>query len=101
MLDAAQECGIISDSSALAEVKTEEEPGAGSEGSPGHRVLIFAQLKAYLDIVEADVLAPAGISYLRLDGRCGIYCKCKQHSSLDHAGNHRIFALAPSLPNEC
>ena len=39
-------------------------------GSSGHRVLIFAQLKSYLDIVEADVLAPAGISYLRLDGRC-------------------------------
>lgn len=55
------------DISSPAEVKIEEE---GSTGSSGHRVLIFAQLKSYLDIVEADVLAPAGISYLRLDGRC-------------------------------
>ena len=53
------------DASAPAEVKSEED----LPGSSGHRVLIFAQLKSYLDIVEADVLAPAGISYLRLDGR--------------------------------
>ena len=54
------------DKSMLPEVKSEEDMSGGS----GHRVLIFAQLKSYLDIVESDVLAPAGTSYLRLDGRC-------------------------------
>lgn len=48
------------------EVKAEE---ADAPGDCGHRVLIFAQLKSYLDIVESDVLTPAGVSYLRLDGR--------------------------------
>lgn len=37
-------------------------------GGAGHRVLVFAQLKGLLDIVEQDVMRPAGISYLRLDG---------------------------------
>lgn len=62
-----QESGVMPDIRSSAEVKLEEE---GSTVSSGHRVLIFAQLKSYLDIVEADVLTPAGISYLRLDGRC-------------------------------
>ena len=60
-----QESGIMPDTCTPAEVKSEED----LPGSSGHRVLIFAQLKSYLDIVECDVLAPAGISYLRLDGR--------------------------------
>ena len=38
-------------------------------GGAGHRVLIFAQLKAFLHLVEEDVLCPGGISFLRLDGR--------------------------------
>ena len=62
---AVQESGIMPDKSMPPEVKSEEDTPGGS----GHRVLIFAQLKSYLDIVESDVLAPAGISYLRLDGR--------------------------------
>ncbi len=33
-----------------------------------HRVLIFAQLKSLLDLVARDVLHPANISYVRLDG---------------------------------
>ncbi|BDA40363.1 TATA-binding protein-associated factor 172 [Coccomyxa sp. Obi] len=57
-----QECGIISD--ADSDVKEEPETSEGA----GHRVLIFAQLKAFLDIVERDVLQPAGVSFLRLDG---------------------------------
>ncbi len=57
---------MIPDSMSPPEVKLDEE---GSTNSSGHRVLIFAQLKSYLDIVETDVLAPSGISYLRLDGR--------------------------------
>ena len=71
----------------MAAVKGEEDMA----GSSGHRVLIFAQLKAYLDIVEADVLAPAGISYLRLDGRCVRWessrcIVCRRQSILDCAG---------------
>jgi SNF2 family DNA or RNA helicase len=34
-----------------------------------HRVLVFAQFKGLLDLVESDVIAPMGVSYLRLDGR--------------------------------
>ena len=41
---------------------------AGDTGPP-HRVLVFAQLRSLLDIVEADVLQAQGITYLRLDGR--------------------------------
>ncbi|KAK9916950.1 hypothetical protein WJX75_009151 [Coccomyxa subellipsoidea] len=60
-----QECGIIGDAeSTTAAVKEEAEEAE----SAGHRVLIFAQLKALLDIVERDVLQPAGVSFLRLDG---------------------------------
>ncbi|GFR50409.1 hypothetical protein Agub_g12626, partial [Astrephomene gubernaculifera] len=43
-----------------------EEGGGG--GSSGHRLLVFAQHKALLDIVERDLLTPYGVSYLRLDG---------------------------------
>lgn len=46
----------------------------------GHRVLVFAQLKGMLDLVEADVLRPAGVSFLRLDGRLmvslSVCCSC-------------------------
>jgi len=46
----------------------------------GHRVLVFAQLKGMLDLVEADVLRPGGISFLRLDGRLVVFlsvcCSC-------------------------
>ena len=55
------------------EVKAEE---ADAPSDCGHRVLIFAQLKSYLDIVESDVLTPAGVSYLRLDGRYSIDWSC-------------------------
>jgi TATA-binding protein-associated factor len=48
--------------------RTGMEEDAEEGGSAGHRVLVFAQLKAFLDIVERDVLAPMGVSYLRLDG---------------------------------
>ncbi|KAG2490891.1 hypothetical protein HYH03_010808 [Edaphochlamys debaryana] len=43
---------------------------AGTEGGAGagHRLLVFAQHKALLDIVERDLLGPYGVSYLRLDG---------------------------------
>ena len=65
-----QECGIGRQAS--------EESPAGGSSSPdvaldntgaGHRVLVFAQLKSLLELVERDVLQPGGISFLRLDGR--------------------------------
>ena len=36
----------------------------------GHRVLVFAQLRSLLDIVARDLLQPAGVPFLRLDGGC-------------------------------
>ena len=62
----------MSDAS-MPEVKAEE---VDAPDDCGHRVLIFAQLKSYLDIVESDVLTPAGVSYLRLDGRYIIDWSC-------------------------
>ena len=35
-------------------------------------MLVFAQLKSLLELVETDVLQPGGISFLRLDGRSDI-----------------------------
>lgn len=56
--------------------QTQEKPGNGSvdvdsvdDATPIHRMLVFAQLISMLDVVEQDVLQPAGIAYLRLDGR--------------------------------
>ncbi|EFJ48604.1 hypothetical protein VOLCADRAFT_74566 [Volvox carteri f. nagariensis] len=40
----------------------------GGGNSSGHRMLVFAQHKSLLDIVERDLMAPYGVSYLRLDG---------------------------------
>ena len=55
-------------------VKAEDGiPVAGEEDISNvedvHRVLVFAQFKGLLDLVERDVMSPMGISYLRLDGR--------------------------------
>ncbi|KAI9179324.1 TATA-binding protein-associated factor mot1 [Blastocladiella emersonii ATCC 22665] len=38
--------------------------------APGHRVLVFAQMKLMLDLIERDLFAAhmPGVSYLRLDG---------------------------------
>ena len=34
----------------------------------GRRILLFSQFTSWLDLIEADVLKPAGITWLRLDG---------------------------------
>ena len=63
-----QECGILD----LREMDDGKEAAAAVEEAPletGHRVLVFAQLKALLDIVERDLLQPSGVPFLRLDGR--------------------------------
>ena len=46
--------------------------GGGEAGDAGHRVLVFAQLRSLLDIVARDLLQPAGVPFLRLDGGCVI-----------------------------
>ena len=52
-----------------AQVKSEAEP---TDMAGGHRVLIFAQLKGLLDLVQTDIMQQHGISHLRLDGRCAL-----------------------------
>lgn len=64
-----QECGIGRQESEESPAgSTPSEVGLNSEGA-GHRVLVFAQLKNLLELVERDVLLPGGVSFLRLDGR--------------------------------
>ena len=46
----------------------EDEEGGGGACDAGHRVLVFAQLKGLLDLVESEVLAPMHVSSLRIDG---------------------------------
>lgn len=59
------DCSVISAPSA-------DRDGASSsaavDAAGGHRVLIFAQLRGTLDLVEETVLAPADASFVRLDG---------------------------------
>ena len=45
------------------------EDGSGGSGS-SHRVLVFAQLKSFLDIIEGELFQKdmKGVSYLRMDG---------------------------------
>jgi len=63
-----RDCGIGTDAATAAD----ENGGGSTAAESNHRVLVFAQLKGLLDIVERDVLGPqgslAGVSYLRLDG---------------------------------
>lgn len=59
-----EQCGISGSQSTGSGLGHEEDNGC----TPLHRILVFAQLKSLLDVVELSVLAPAGITYLRLDG---------------------------------
>jgi len=66
-----RQLGIGEELSSVAPDK--DEAGGGGGGGPaaaGHRVLVFAQLKSLLDIVESDLLKAElpGVGYLRLDG---------------------------------
>ena len=63
--DLLQQCSILHGEDAPSSSSTESE---AAEPEGGHRVLVFAQLKAVLDLVEADVLGPARVPFLRLDG---------------------------------
>ncbi|KAJ9524538.1 hypothetical protein QJQ45_024108, partial [Haematococcus lacustris] len=72
------QCGIISDTAGSGGggggaakgggAAADEGVEADAAGGSGHRLLVFAQLKGMLDLVERDVLQPCGVTYLRLDG---------------------------------
>jgi TATA-binding protein-associated factor len=79
--DILMQCGLVSPDAALggsgnasggrsgtsAAAKEADELAEGSSDS-GHRLLVFAQLKGMLDLVESCLLRPLGVSSLRLDG---------------------------------
>lgn len=60
-----QQCGIGMQEN---ESPVEDSLTEGAFLATSHRVLVFAQFKRLLDIVEEDVIKPMGTSYLRLDG---------------------------------
>jgi TATA-binding protein-associated factor len=74
--DILVQCGIVNGglggagSAAAAAAAAAGESSELSDGSSdsGHRLLVFAQLKGMLDLVESLVLQPLGVSSLRLDG---------------------------------
>lgn len=59
-----EQCGICGTHTAGSGIGSEADDGC----TPFHRILVFAQLKKLLDVVEASILIPAGITFLRLDG---------------------------------
>lgn len=61
------------------------EADEGSDGS-GHRLLVFAQMKGMLDLVERDVLLPSGVSFLRLDGSMEPNSRCATVKALPNWG---------------
>lgn len=65
------DCGVGVDK-VVTEPDPEGEFRTAAGGGAGHRVLIFSQLKSVLDLVEDELLGPAGelggASWLRLDG---------------------------------
>lgn len=73
--DILVQCGIVStglagsgfSAGAAAAGAGESDLSDGSSDS-GHRLLVFAQLKGMLDLVESLLLQPLGVSSLRLDG---------------------------------
>ena len=78
-------CGII-------QAGDGEGGGSGDgpdAGSGGHRALIFAQLRATLDLVESSVLRPSGVPFLRLDG--GV-------PAADRFGVAAAFEADPTVP---
>jgi TATA-binding protein-associated factor len=63
--DILEECGI---GMTAAPSASAAETSVSAEGQ--HRVLVFAQLKSFLDIIEKDLFQThmKGVTYLRLDG---------------------------------
>jgi TATA-binding protein-associated factor len=73
--DILVQCGIVNGglgtsggSTGAAAAAGEASELADDSSDSGHRLLVFAQLKGMLDLVESLVLQPLGVSSLRLDG---------------------------------
>lgn len=51
-------------------ISTDEGLGFSDGGPSGHRVLVFAQMRSFLDIVEDELFAKdmPNVTFLRLDG---------------------------------
>ena len=65
--DLLQQCSIVGQPEGIGEGAHDLQEAEAGTG--GHRVLVFAQLRAVLDLVASDVLVPLGVPFLRLDGR--------------------------------
>ena len=63
LTEVLQQCGILSDAPATLE---EENPLSIADST--HRILVFAQTKGTLDLVEKYVTSPNNIPFLRIDG---------------------------------
>jgi len=71
LAEVLQQCGILS---------SDEKPGGGgganddemaalaASAEPAHQILVFAQSKATLDMVERCLLGPRKVPFLRIDG---------------------------------
>jgi TATA-binding protein-associated factor len=68
--DILVQCGIVAAEAAAGGRKAPAVADDLDEGcsDSGHRLLVFAQLKGMLDLVESQLLKPLGVSSLRLDG---------------------------------
>lgn len=85
LLQLLQQCSITDASSPA------EAPAKGDlDGREyAHRVLVFAQFKLMLDLVERDVLTPLSVPFLRLDGRSAsstTFCPATLHNCLLDSG---------------
>jgi hypothetical protein len=68
------DCGII-------QSDLEGDGAATAEKEATHRVLVFAQLKGTLDLVEETVLQAEGVAYVRLDGDVPV---ARRHALVTH-----------------
>ncbi|UPQ97309.1 SNF2 superfamily protein [Chloropicon primus] len=62
LVELLQQCGIMP-----AENGSNAEEDVGAQ-EPIHQILVFAQAKGTLDLIERSVLNPSGIPFLRIDG---------------------------------
>lgn len=81
------QCGILAEDG--GDPSEDNEGTLGSPESPNHQILVFAQTKRTLDIIEDYLLTPRKVSFLRLDG------------SVDGDRRHQIamqFQTDPTIP---
>jgi TATA-binding protein-associated factor len=66
--DILVQCGLVNGLGSSGTAAAGEADLSEGSSDSGHRLLVFAQLKGMLDLVENLVLQPLGVSSLRLDG---------------------------------